>query len=140
MPFPLGGEHRMLFEAHAGCHYPEGAGNGPTLQSISATVQDLDQKGGTEASLTMDAFLPFNTMKVDWKNLATNATGTASADTAGNWVSTTADDTGRGDIEVTITITRSLLPTFGSGSALPGAATHSETLVVANEYGGCHSA
>lgn len=139
MAFPLGGEHRMIFEAFAGCHYPDGKGNGPTLQTITGAVRDLDQKGGTEASLSMDAFLPFNTVRVDWKNLATGQTGSNSADSQGNMGAAEVPDTGWGDIEVTVTMTRSLLPSFGTGSVMPGAAQHSETFVLANEYDTCHS-
>lgn len=141
MPFPLGGEHRMNFHAYSGCHWPEGKGNGgPTLQSIRADVRDLDQRQSTEASLTMDAFLPFNTVTIDWKNLETGKTGSSSGTSQGGAASAEVGDAGGfGDLEVTVTMTRSLLPSLGAGSVMPGAAQHSETFVLADQYDNCHS-
>lgn len=131
MPFPLGGEHNVRFGAFNACSWPEGKGNGPVRQAFNANAVDLDVPMASNPFDPMQ-FLPFNSATVQWTNKATGATGSETVTTGGKEVGVRDLDTGVGDIEVSITVTRSLLPTMNPGSAVPGvSATHTETFLVA---------
>ena len=131
MPYPPGGEHNVRFSAFNTCSWPDGKDNGPVKQAFNANALDLDASTNVNPFDPMQ-FFPFNSATVQWTNKDTGTSGAETVFTGGKEVGVRDLDTGIGDIEVTITVTRSLVPTFTPGSAVPGvSATHSETFLVA---------
>lgn len=122
MPYPLGGEHTVRFGVFPSCLL---GNDGRFHQALSANARDLDQRVGSfDFSATL---FPFNSATVQWHNLDTGARGTQTVQSTGPEVGTGATHTGRGWVAVTITASRSALPTFAPGSVAPFAsATHTE--------------
>lgn len=126
MAYPLGGEHTMRFGAMTNCHWPDGKGNGPVQQSLSANAYDLDADRSNPWNPIPHMF-PFNSATVEWTNHDTGASGSETVWTTGMEVGVQGVDTGIGDLRVTVTVTRSALPTFSPGSVAPFASdTHTE--------------
>ncbi len=76
-------------------------------------------------------FLTHNSYTVKWKNRTTGQEGTFTGRTLGSSAMSGHIKTGIGEIETTVTLTRSLLPTLDPGSSVPFVSgTHSETFVL----------
>lgn len=126
MAYPLGGEHTMRFGAMTICHWPDGKGNGPLHQTLSANAWDVDADTSNPWNPIPHLF-PFNSATVDWTNHDTGASGSETVWTTGVEVGVRDVDTGIGDLTVTVTVTRSAFPTFAPGSVAPiASATHTE--------------
>ena len=126
MPYPLGGEHTIRFGVFPSCLR---GGDDRFHQAIAANARDLDQPiGSFDFSATL---FPFNSATVEWHNLDTDARGTQTVQSTGPEVGIGATHTGRGWVAVTITASRSALPTAAPGSVAPFAsATHTERFIV----------
>lgn len=126
MPYPLGGEHTIRFGVLAPCSLGE---DGEFHQAMSANAWDVDQPVNSfDFSATM---FPFNSATVEWHNIDTDERGSETVFTTGPEVGTASTITGQGTVAVTITVTKSLLPTFAPGSAVPfGSATHTEHFLI----------
>lgn len=126
MPYPLGGEHTIRFGVLSPCSLGE---DGRFHQAMSANARDLDQPiGSFDFSASM---FPFNSATVEWHNIDTDQRGSETVFTTGPEVGTWSTMTGHGTVAVTITATKSLLPTVAPGSALPfGSATHTEHFII----------
>lgn len=126
LPHPLGGVHTIRFGVLTPCSLGE---DGDFHQAMSANARDLDQPiGSFDFSASM---FPFNSATVEWHNIDTDQRGSETVFTTGPEVGTASTITGRGSVAVTITTTKSLLPTFAPGSALPfGSTTHTERFIV----------
>ena len=126
MPFPYGGEHTVRFGAFTTCRL---GGDGRFHQALSANARDLDQRVGSfDFSATL---LPFNSATVDWHNLDTGERGAQTVQSTGPEVGVGGVFTGRGRLAVTVTASRSALPTLAPGSVAPFAsATHTERFTV----------
>lgn len=130
MPYPLGGEHRMFFEMSTGCWWPSGKGNEPVRQSVVAEFHDWDgYPNGFEFS---KLFFPFNSVTVKWTNKSTGDTGSKTDRSTGYKGSVGNVETGIGEVEATLTVTRSLLPIIIEGFPLSSAwsASHTETFTI----------
>ena len=129
MPFPTGGEHTVRFGALTFCSRADGESR--YGQALSANAVDLDSypmAGFADFSATL---FPFNSATVEWTHKASGRTGRQTVQTVGYEVGVQTIPTAVGDLAVTITVTRSALPTLAPGSALPGpSVTHTETLDV----------
>ena len=114
MAYPLGGVHTMRFGALTSCV----RGEGDTWhQAISANAWDVDQPiGSFDFSAAM---FPFNSADITWENRANGRTGRHTVHTTGREVGIGSTITGRGDVLVTITVSRSALPTLSPGSVAP---------------------
>ena len=126
MPYPLGGMHTIRFGAFPSCLRGD---DDQFHQALAANAVDLDQPiGSFDFSATM---FPFNSATVEWHNIDTDQRGSETVQTTGPEVGTWPQFTGHGTVAVTITATKSLLPTFATGSAAPFAsATHTERFIV----------
>ncbi|HMT50874.1 hypothetical protein [Dietzia sp. UBA5065] len=126
MPYPLGGEHTIRFGAFTTCTL---GGDDLFHQALSANARDLDHPVGSfDFSATL---FPFNSATVGWHNLDTGATGARTVRSTGPEVGIGGQVTGTGRLAVTITVSRSILPTMAPGSAVPfGSATHTERFIV----------
>lgn len=126
MAYPLGGEHLIRFGAFTTCTLGE---DGNFHQALSAQAIDRDQPVGSfDFSATL---FPFNSATVEWYNRATGVRGTQTVQSTGPEVGIGGAFTGRGTLEVTITASKSALPTFAPGSVAPFAsATHTERFIV----------
>lgn len=122
MAFPLGGEHSIRFGVFGSCKL---GGDGEFHQAMSANARDLDHHVGSFDFST--AMFPFNSATVEWHNIDADQRGTETVQSTGPEVGTRSEITGHGTVAVTITATKSLLPTFAPGSVAPfGSATHTE--------------
>lgn len=132
MPYPLGGEHAIRFGAFTTCKL---GGDERFHQALSANARDLDQPVGSfDFSATL---FPFNSATVEWHNIDTDARGVRTVQSTGPEVGVGGVFTGHGRLAVTITTSRSALPTFAPGSVAPFAsATHTERFLV--PAGNCH--
>lgn len=128
MPYPLGGEHRMLFNLSTVCSWPSGKGNEPVRQTLAGHITDRDAYPNGNI-LSLNGFFPFNSVTVNWKNLDTNATGSKTVSSHGYQVNIDSVETGIGKVEATVTVTRSLLPIIMEDFPLSSAvsASHTET-------------
>lgn len=126
VPYPLGGEHTIRFGALTTCKL---GGDGNFHQALSANARDLDQPiGSFDFSATL---FPFNSAIVEWHNTDTNVRGTQTVQSTGPEVGIGGAFTGRGRLAVTITTSKSALPTLAPGSVAPFAsATHTERFLV----------
>lgn len=130
MPHPLGGEHRMAFEMSTGCWWPSGKGNEPVRQSVVGHFTDWDgYPNGFEFSKIL---FPFNSTTVKWTNKNTGGTGSKTDRSMGYEGSVKDIETGTGEIEATLTVTRSLLPIIIEGFPLSSvwSTSHSETFTL----------
>jgi hypothetical protein len=126
MPYPLGGEHTIRFGAFTTCKL---GGDERFHQALSANARDLDQPIGSFDFLA--TLFPFNSASVAWHNLDTDATGVQTVQSTGPEVGIGGAFTGTGRLAVTITVSKSVLPTFAPGSVVPfGSATHTERFMV----------
>lgn len=126
LPHPLGGVHTIRYGVLAPCSLGE---DGQFHQAMSANARDLDHHVGSfDFSAAM---YPFNSATVEWHNLDTDQRGAETVHTTGPEVGTASTITGHGTVAVTITATKSLLPTLAPGSALPfGSTTHTEHFLI----------
>lgn len=126
LPYPLGGDHTVRFGVLGSCLRGD---DGNFHQAIAANARDLDQPiGSFDFSAVM---FPFNSATVSWHNIDTDARGTQTVRSTGPEVGIGATHTGRGTVAVTITASKSALPTFAPGSVAPFAsATHTERFIV----------
>lgn len=126
LPYPLGGEHTIRFGVLSSCLR---GGDDAFHQSIAANARDLDQPiGSFDFSAAM---FPFNSATVSWHNIDTDARGSQTVQSTGPEVGIGATHTGRGWVAVTITASKSALPTFAPGSVVPFASfTHTERFIV----------
>lgn len=138
MPFPLGGPaHNVRFGAMTFCHFPNGVDQPPVVQMLSANAVDLSVNTSNPFDLVAQ-FLPFNSATVAWTNHATGKSGSNTVQTNGREVGVRDVPTGTGDLTVTVTVSRSALPTLNPGSTAPIASvTHSETFEVPGVVGAC---
>lgn len=128
MAYPLGGEHNIRFGVLTPCSLME---DGTWEQTLSSNAVDLDQEFGSfDFSASM---FPFNSATVEWENLTAGTTGSQTVQTTGGEVGIRDARTGPGDLLVTITVSRSLLPTMAPGSVAPfGSDTHTERFFIEN--------
>lgn len=128
MPYPLGGEHRVLYNMANVCSWPSGKGNEPVRQALGGHITDLDADPSGNI-FSLHRFFPFNSVTVNWKNLDTNATGSKKTSSNGNQVILDSMETGIGKVEVSVTVTRSLLPIVMEDFPLSStvSASHTET-------------
>ncbi|MEH6621706.1 MAG: hypothetical protein V7738_02835 [Dietzia maris] len=127
LPYPLGGDHTIRFGVLSSCLR---GGDDTFHQAIAANALDLDQPIGS-FDFSAAAF-PFNSATVEWHNIDTDARGTQTVQSTGPEVGISATHTGRGWVAVTITASKSVLPTFSPGSVAPFASTtHTERFIVA---------
>ncbi|MDV8000211.1 hypothetical protein [Rhodococcus sp. IEGM 1408] len=126
LPYPLGGEHTIRFGAFTTCKL---GGDGEFHQALSAHARDLDQPIG---SFDFSAALfPFNSATVKWHNTDTNVRGAQTVQSTGPEVGIGGAFTGHGRLAVTITTSKSALPTLAPGSVAPLASvTHTERFLV----------
>ena len=126
MAFPFDGEHQMRFGALSVCSLPEDGSWGPR---VSANAYDLDRiPGSFDFSASM---FPFNSATVEWEILDSGLTGSQTVHTTGNEVGTAPEFTGRGEVLLSITVSRSALPTMAPGSVAPFLSdTHTERFLV----------
>lgn len=126
MAYPLGGMHTIRFGAFPSCLRGD---DDRFHQAMAANAVDLDQPiGSFDFSATM---FPFNSATVQWHNIDTDQRGSETVRTTGPEVGTWPTFTGHGTVAVTITATKSLLPTIDPGSAVPFvSATHTERFIV----------
>ncbi len=125
--YPLGGEHTMRVSSWSVCHWPGGKGSSPVQQSLVANAWDVDANYSPENFFDIDAYFPFNSGTVKWENTKTGATGTATKRSNGVEIDVGDIDTGIGDVKVTFTVTRSLLPIILEDFPLSSALSHSRT-------------
>lgn len=127
MPYPLGGEHTIRFGVVTSCLL---GADGEFHPAVAANARDLDQPVGSfDFSATM---FPFNSATIEWHNRETGVRGVQTVHSTGPEVGTAATHTGYGPVEVTITASKSALPTFSPGSVVPlVSATHTEHFLVA---------
>lgn len=126
MPYPLGGEHTVRFGVFGSCLRGD---DDNFHQAVAANARDLDHHVGSFDFLA--TLFPFNSATVEWHNIDTNQRGAETVWSTGPEVGTGATMTGHGRVAVTITATKSLLPTFAPGSVAPfGSATHTEHFMV----------
>lgn len=125
MSIPLMENHTVVFGGMSGCI--AGGGDNPSHQTVK--VYAADAKALPTQGLRY-LILPFHEGTLKWKNLATGQEGTAHKSGNGGNLEISGVDTGHGDVEVTFTYTRSLLPLV-AGSSVPGVtATHTETFTL----------
>ena len=126
LPSPFGGDHTIRFGVLSSCVR---GGDDAFHQSIAANARDLDQPiGSFDFSAAM---FPFNSATVSWHNIDTDARGTRTVQSTGPEVGVGATITGRGWVAVTITASKSVLPTIAPGSVAPFASfTHTERFIV----------
>ena len=125
-PFPLGGEHTIRYGVHTSCLR---GGDDRFHQAIAVNARDLDHR--VNSFDFSAALFPFNSATVHWHNTNTGATGSQTVQSTGPEVGTAAMHTGWGHVAVTITASKSALPTFAPGSVAPFASTtHTEHFVV----------
>ncbi|KAA0919721.1 hypothetical protein [Dietzia sp. ANT_WB102] len=126
LPYPLGGEHTIRFGVFSSCLL---GGDGKFHQAFAANARDLDHH--VNSFDFSAAMFPFNSATVDWHNIDTDVRGTQTVQSTGPEVGAGATLTGRGWVAVTITTSKSALPTFAPGSVAPFAsATHTERFIV----------
>lgn len=126
MAYPGGGVHTMRFGTLVFC-----SRENPEFQwgqAMSANAYDIDAPMSGFGSEELSASLyPFNSATVEWENLETGRRGSETVHTNGREVGIGRTFTDFGDLLVTITVTRSALPTFSPGSAVPLlSSTHTE--------------
>lgn len=126
MAFPFDGDHMMRFGALSVCSLQEDDSWAP---EVSANAYDLDRiPGSFDFSASM---FPFNSATIEWENLDTGLTGSETVHTTGHEVGMGTKYTGRGEVLVTITVSRSALPTMSPGSVAPVMSdTHTERFLV----------
>ncbi len=131
MGYPLGGEHKVRFATASICSWPSGKGNEPVRQTISANAYDLDAPSNGNI-FSLHSFFPFNSSTIKWENKTTGNSGTETVRNNGREVGVSGVETGTGDINVSITVTRSLLPIIIEDFPLSSAwsATHSESFFI----------
>lgn len=127
MPYPLGGQHTIRFGAFTTCAL---GGDGRFHQALSANARDLDQPiGSFDFSATV---FPFNSATVEWHNIDADTRGAQTVQSTGPEVGIGGAFTGPGTLAVTITASKSALPTFAPGSVAPlVSASHTERFIVA---------
>lgn len=127
LPYPLGGEHTIRYHVFPSCKL---GGDGRFHQAIAAGARDLDQPVGSFDFLS--AMFPFNSATVSWHNIDTGQRGSQTVQSTGPEVGIQAVITGRGTVAVTVSASKSLLPTLAPGSVVPwGSNTHTEHFIVA---------
>lgn len=126
MLYPLGGEHTIRFGTFTTCKL---GGDERFHQALSANARDLDQPVGSfDLSATL---FPFNSATVEWHNIDTDARGVHTVQSTGPEVGVGGVFTGHGRLAVTITASKSALPTFAPESVAPlASATHTERFLV----------
>lgn len=131
MFYPRGGEHTMRFVMGTICNWDKNNPQGPIDQSISHYIYDKDEFHEDVIDAASSHFLTHNSYTVKWKNRTTGQEGTFTGRTLGSSAMSGHIKTGIGEIETTVTLTRSLLPTLHPGSSVPFVSgTHSETFVL----------
>jgi len=128
MSYPMGGEHTVRFGVLSYCPYSVEGGE-PTTR-FSANAYDVDSfPVGFDFSAAM---FPFNSATISWENLATGKRGSETVQSTGREVGIMPIPAGGvGDVIVTVTVTRSALPTVAPGSAMPFLSdTHTERFLV----------
>lgn len=127
MPYPLGGQHTIRFGAFTTCKL---GGDGRFHQALSANARDLDQPVGSfDFSATI---FPFNSATVEWHNIDADTRGGRTVQSTGPEVGIGGAFTEPGTLAVTITASKSALPTVAPGSVAPlASATHTERFIVA---------
>ena len=127
LPYPTGGEHTIRYNVFPSCKLGD---DGRFHQAVAAGARDLDQPVGSFDFWSM--MFPFNSATISWHNIDTDARGSETVQSTGPEVGTQATITGRGHIAVTVSASKSLLPTFAPGSVAPfGSHTHTEHFIVA---------
>lgn len=125
MPYPLIGLREVDFEAGTKCAPPGGKGYVPFEQSLYFSIEDDDSPVIGSGDFDLNKILPYNTATVHWKNKATGQEGTKTVHSVGRNISGYDIFTGVGEIEATLTITRSIFPENSSVQWF--STTHTET-------------
>ncbi|MDF5821816.1 hypothetical protein P4N68_12140 [Corynebacterium felinum] len=131
MAHPTGGVHTIKFFGNSWCGRADDSGKATQVATFG--IRDLNVQSSTARFfIDPNKLFPFNSATVQWKNTATGAQGSKTFHKSGFYMDMPVGDVGFGEVEATMTVTRSLLPTLSPGSAIPFfSSTHTETLKVA---------
>lgn len=110
VPLPLGLSNKLQITADTSCEHPGGKGYVPREQTFAFRVKDVDSPALGSGGFDLYNYLPHNTATLTWKNKTTGRQGTAEAVSIGREIYKYGVFTGTGEIEATLTVTRSLAP------------------------------